>query len=384
MRAWSPGAAAAPPARILLLLAVVLSLFSCTSGASDDVPLTADAPPMEEPVAAPAGRVVEIVLPARSRLAPPVAEGLEVRLGALAAGLPGDIDSLAVRAPDDEAFVPDLLELAAAEGAGLVCALGPQVADDADRTAVRHGATRVCAMPVALPVLDDERTIEPTPAVRVDVPVEELGFLVGVAAQTAARGAVADAIADAEDARPEGPVRGPVTASPRVALLLGGDELPSARFRAGLLEGLGPVEVIEPATSDTPPDEALEEVLVAGAQVVVVDGGPEAAQIVAALDGQAEVVGPIDLWDDDLPPEVALAYRLRWEVVVSVVLDSFAGPGELGGPVLLGAQDGVLELSAGPGQAAILAAVEAARAELAVDDDPRAPLPDEDPRDAVR
>ncbi len=371
-----------------MFLGAVLSLVSCTPGAPAEAPPTAEAPPIEEPVAAPAGRAVEVVLPARGKLAPPVAAGLEARLEALAAGLPEEIDSLVVRTPDDEAFVPDLLELAAAEGAGLVCALGPQVADGADRTAVRHGATRVCAMPVALPVLDDERTIEPTPAVRVDVPVEELGFLAGVAARTAARGAVAEADAEAdaadEEAQPEGSMAEPESAGPRVALLLGGDELPGARFRSGLLEGLGPVEVIEPATSNAPPGEALEEVLAAGAQVVVVDGGSEAGQIVAALDGRAEVVGPVDLWGDDLPPEVALAYRLRWEVIVSVVIDSFAGSDELAGPVLLGTQDEVLELAAGPGQVATLAAVESARSELAIDDDPRAPLPDEGPRDAVR
>jgi len=372
-----------PAARGLVLLGLVLALFSCTPGTSDDEPLTADAPPMEEPAAAPVGRVVEIVLPARASLDPAVAEGLEARLAALADALPQDVDSLAVRAPEDEVFVPDLLELAAAEEAGLVCALGPQVAGEADRTAARHGATRVCAMPVAPPVPDDEGTVESTPAVRVDVPVEELGLLVGVAAQTAARAAALEAAAAADDARPDGAVFDPVNASPRVGLLLGGDELPKARVRAGLLEGLGPVEVIEPATSDAPPVEALEEILAAGAHVVVVDGGPGAGQIVAALDGRADVVGPVDLWDGPVPSEVALAYRLRWEVVVSVVLDSFAGPGELAAPVVLGG-DAVFELAAGPGQEAILAAVEAARSELAPEVDPGAPLPEEGPGGTVR
>jgi hypothetical protein len=391
----TPGASVVPPwrpwprrqpdgraARSLVLATAVLVLAACTSGGTDGAPLTADTPPLEEPIAAPAGRAVEIVLPARPTLAPSVAAGLEARLGALATALPEGVDSLVVRAPDDAPFVPDLLELAAAEGAGLVCAIGPAVADDADRTAERHGATRVCAMPVAPPVADGAGPIESTPAVRVDVPVEELGFLVGIAAQAAARAALLDATAAAGDA--EGPGPADPAPPPRVGLLLSGDELPGSRFRAGLLLGLGQVEVIEAGASDTPALEALEEVLTAGAQVVVVDGGPAAEDIVAALDGRVEVVGPIDLWPDELPAEVALAYRLRWEAVVATVLERFAGPDELSGPVVLADEDGVLELVARPGSAAILAAVDAARAELAIGDDPGAPLPDEGPPDTLQ
>jgi hypothetical protein len=387
-RSWEPRPRAGwigLTTRMLVLLGAVLALASCTSGGTDDAPLTADTPPLEEPIAAPAGRAVEVVLPARPTLSPPVAEGLEARLSALATALPEGVDSLAVRAPDDAAFVPDLLELTAAEGAGLVCAIGPAVAEDADRTADRHGATRVCAMPVAPPVADEEGAIEPTPAVRVDVPVEELGFLVGIAAQTAARAALLDAAAAADQGGdPDGQGPADPAPPPRVGLLLGGDELPASRFRAGLLLGLGQVEVIEAGTSGTPVLEALEEVLTAGAQVVVVDGGPGAEEIVAALDGRAEVVGPIDLWADELPAEVAFAYRLRWEAVVAEVLERFAGPDELSGPVVLGDEDGVFELVVGPGSAATLAAVDAARAELAIRDDPEAPLPDEGPPDTLR
>ncbi len=382
--AWPRAGSVVLAARLVVLTGVVLGLASCTSDGADEAPLTADAPPIEEPAAAPARRTVEIVIPARPTLAPPVAEGLEARVGALAATLPEGVDSLVVRSPDDAAFVPDLLELAAAEGAGLVCAIGPRVAGQADRTADRHGATRVCAMPVAPPVLDDEGAIEPTPAVRVDVPVEELGFLVGIAAQTAARAAVAEAAATDQGARPEPSGLDDPPPPARVGLLLGGDELPGERFRDGLRAGLGQVEVIRPTTADVPPVDALEELLAAGAQVVVLDGGPGAEQVAAALDGRAEVVGPVDLWGGDPPAEVALAYRLRWEAVVAVVLDGFAGPGELAGPVLLGDEDGVFELAAGPGNAAVLAAVDAARAELAIRDDPRAPLPDERPRDGLR
>jgi hypothetical protein len=382
--AWPRALSVGLAARLLVFTVGVLALASCTSGGADDAPLTADAPPIEEPITAPVRRTVEIVLPARPTLAPPVAEGLEARLSSLVAALPDGVDSLQVRSPADAAFVPDLLELAAARGAGLVCAIGPEVTKDADRTAERHGATTVCATPVAPAVADEEGTIEPTPAVRVDVPVEELGFLVGIAAQAAVRAAVLDAAAAADQGGgPEAPDPADPP-PPRVGLLLGGDDLPSGRFRAGLLRGLGQIQVIEAATSAGPALQALEEVLSAGAQVVVVDGGPGAEEIVAALDGRAEVVGPIDLWGDDLPAEVALAYRLRWETVVAEVLERFAGPEDLSGPVLLGDEDGVLELVAGPGRAAILAAVDAARAELAIRDDPEAPLPDEGPPDDLQ
>lgn len=373
--------------RLLLLAVMVLAMVSCTSGPADDAPLTVEAPPIEEPVAAPTGQAVELVLPPRSTLAPAVADGLERRLRALAGALPEGIDALSVRSPDDAVFVPDLLELAAARGAGLVCAIGPEVADAADRTAVRHGETRLCAMPVGVPSPDEEGTVEPTPAVRIDVPVEDLGVLVGTAARTAVRAAVAADAARAadEDAEEEGSdLDAPPAPTPRVGLLLDGDELPGPRFRAGLLQGLGPVQVVEPTSPDTPPAEGLEEVLAAGAQVVVVDGGAGAAQIIAELDGRAGVVGPVDLWGDTLPAGVVLGYRLRWDIVVSVVLDRFAGADELREPVLLGDEDGVLELRGGPGQAATMAAVDAARAELTSRDDPPAPPPDEGPPDALR
>jgi hypothetical protein len=196
----------------------------------------------------------------------------------------------------------------------LVCAIGPEVAEDADRTAERHGATTVCATPVAPPVADEEGAIEPTPAVRVDVPVEELGFLVGIAAQTAARAAVLDAAAAADQGGgPEG--RAPPTRRrPRAsACCWAATSCPAAGSAPGCCWGSGRSRSSRQATSAVPGLEALEEVLTAGAQVVVVDGGPGAEEIVAALDGRAEVVGPIDLWGDDLPAEVALAYRLRWE-----------------------------------------------------------------------
>jgi len=385
------------PARgrvVPLTAAVLIAVFgavACTSSATDDAPLTAEAPPLEEPVAAPAGRDVEIVLPARATLAPPVAAGLEERLGALTGTLPEGVDSLSVRVPDEAVFVPDLLELAAAEGTGLVCAIGPEVVPEADRTAIRHAGTRVCAMPGEGPTSGEEATDEPTPAVRVDVPVEELGELVGTAAATAARVA-ADAAAAADDDATDGAdgeeaegsePEDPPAVTPRIGLLLTGDELPSARFRTGLLRGLGAVESVEPA-SDLPPLEALEEVLSAGVQVVVVDGGAGAGPIVAELDGRAGIVGPADLWGDDLPAGVVLAYRLRWDAVLSAVLERFAGEGEFPASVPLGIADGALELRPGPEQAATQAAVDAVRTELAERDEPPVSTRDEGPPDALR
>ena len=376
----------------LIAAACAWLVVACTSG--DDVPpITAPTPPVEEPAGTTAaGRDVELVLPPRTALDPNVAERLSDRLGSLSEALPDGVDALRVRNPEEPAFVPDLLELAAARGAALACVLGPDVASIADRTAVRHGATTACALPATLPELDGEGDFQPTPAVRVDVPVTELGILIGTAARTAALTAVArtapdgdDPDGDARDPDAEGPATdepaAPAAEVPRVGLLLLGDELPANRLREGMLTGLGGVEVVEAEDADATPLEALEAVLAAGAQVVIVDGGPGAAEVVAATEGRSAIVAPVDVLAEPPPDGAVLGYRLRWEQVVRVLLDSFAGAGQLEAPVLLGVGDDVLELEVGSGHPEVLEALEDAQAQLAIRDDPRAPLVDEGPPD---
>ena len=374
---------------VLVALACILLAMACTSD-GDTPPVTAPTPPIEEPVgAATAGRDVELVLPPRTDLDPGIADGLSDRLRSLSEDLPDGVDAVRVRLPEEPAFVADLLELVAARGAGLACVLGPDVVGVADQTALRHGATTVCALPATLPEPDEDGGFQPTPAVRVDVPVTELGVLVGTAARTAALTAVSQVQPDAEDLEPdaddldpdaEAPTA-PAVEVPRVGLVLLGDELPATRLREGILTGLAGVEAVEAEDADATALEALEAVLAAGVQVVIVDGGPGAAEAVSATAGRSAIVAPVDLLTGELRTEVVLGYRLRWERVVQVVLDSFAGAGRLETPVLLGVGDDVLELEVGEDQPEVLTALEEVQAQLATRDDPRAPLLDEGPPD---
>ncbi|TVR18120.1 MAG: hypothetical protein EA387_15425 [Nitriliruptor sp.] len=370
---------------VLIAAASAWLAVACTSD-GDAPPPTAPAPPVEEPAGTTAvGRDVELVLPPRTALDPSIAERLSDRMRSLSEDLPDGVDSLSVRLPEEPAFVPDLLELAAARGAALACVLGPDVAGIADRTADRHGATTVCALPATLPELDEEGDFEPTPALRIDVPVTELGVLVGTAARTAVLTAVARADPDGDGPDADGTdpdadePAAPAAEVPRVGLVLLGDELPSDRLREGVLTGLAGIEMVEVEDADASPLEALETLLATGVQVVIVDGGPGAAEVVAALSGRSAIVAPVDILAGADTAEVVLGYRLRWEQVVRVVLDSFAGAGHLEAPVLLGLGDDVLELEVGEDHPEVLAALMAARAQLATRDDPRAPLVDEGP-----
>lgn len=340
-------------------------LFACTSSEPEEITPSPVPSPVEEDAAPPAVRGIEVVLPAAAQLDPAVLAGLHRRITALGATLPDGVSELTVRQPDAAPFVTDLAELAAARGAGLVCLLGADTAADADTLAARHRGTKVCALPSVLPPPAEGGGLEPTPAVRVELPVDALGQLVGAAAATAATAAT-DLAGQARDAQ---------AAAPVVGLVLGGDELPGAVFRDGLLAGLVGVEVVESDDAQAPAEAALEAVLAAGAQVVVFDGGPGAAQAAAAVGDRAAVVGPVDAVAFDSAVEVVLTYRLRSEVGVQAVIESFASGTLQEAPILLGVGDGALDLEVDPAWPDVAAVVERRAAELAAGEDPRSPLP---------
>lgn len=299
--AWRPAAGAA----VLLALAIATG---CTGEGDDELP-PPDPPPVEETAGPPAGRDVAVVLPDATALDPAVLDGLADRLAGLEDDLPDQVGQLHVWQPDAPAFVADLLELAAARDAQLACVLGPGTEVLADTVARRHGRTTVCSLPAA--VSDDlDDGAPPPPAVRIEVPVEELGLLVGTAARFAAlaRTPTDDDGADDTD-------RAPV-----VGLVLGGDELDADRFTAGLVAGLAEVEAIEVADPTADPTAAVAAVLAAGAEVVVLDGGAGASEALAALPAGVGVLVPVDLAtaaDAADGPELVLGYRMAWEQVVA-------------------------------------------------------------------
>jgi len=350
---------AAAPARVtpaaVALLLVVAVLAGCTGG-DEQEPTPAPEPiPVEEPPPAPVGRDLTVVLPPDGLLDDRVHDALRRRTAALAAGLPPDVGELTVRSPDAAPFVVDLAELAASRGTGLVCLLGPDTAAATDTLASRYGGVRFCGLPTALPEADEEGQVPDTPGVRVELPVEALGQLVGQAAGTVAREGGDD---------------------PVVGLLLGGDELPTSTFRDGLLRGLAGVEVVEAEDADATPAAAIEALLAAEARVVVLDGHLGAREAIAALDGRAPLVAPVDLIDDVPPEQAALGYRLRHEVALAAVFDSFASGTLEEVSLLLGVEDGVVDLRVGPGRADLEVRLARALEALATRDDPRAPVPE--------
>ena len=339
---------------VAVLLAVFVAV-ACTSPAEEEVTPTPVPTPVEEPPPAPAGRDIEVVLPPTQLLDDAVAEALRRRVTALRASLPADVGELTVRAPQSEPFVLDLAELAAARGTGLVCLLGADTAGATDTLARRHRAASFCGLPTTLPEPDEEGVRPDTPAVRVELPVAALGEVVGTAAAEVALGADGDAV---------------------VGLVLGGDELPGTAFREGLLEGLAGVEVVEVEDGEATPADAVEALLAAGAEVIVLDGHRGAREVVDAIDGRAAVVAPMDVVGTVPDTGVALAYRLQHEVALAAVFDSFSSGTLDEVVVLLGVDDGVLELQVGPDRPGLEAVVERTLAALARRDDPRAPVPE--------
>lgn len=349
---------------------VLLSLVGCTAGDGDDELQPPEPPPVEDTAGPPSGRDVVVVLPAATSLDPRVLDGVAGRVAALAGDLPEQVGALRVRRPDTTPFVGDLLELAAARDAQLVCALGAGTQELADTVARRHGWTTVCSLPAAVPEEPADDT-PPPPAVRVDAPIHALGVVVGTAARTAALARVSRAVdadddgeTDGDDAAAPGP--------PLVGLVLRGDELDTDRFRAGLLEGLGDVEAIEVASADADPADAVAAVVTAGAEVVVLDGGAGASEALAAVPAGFGVIVPTDLAPSPEAatadgPALVLAYRMRWEDLLAQVVAR-----TVDGTLVswrTGASEGVLELRPGPGVPGLELALEVVLRSLQAEED---------------
>ena len=160
---------------VVVLLAAVL--VACTAGETDPRPDQATTtPPLATPTERvdPVGRVAVVVDPRLGERATAVRDAL-ASLG------PDETEgrSIRVEVAEDPAFVPDLTGFFAAEGHGLVCVLGPQAARVVREAAPRAPGTRFCAAPVAADAGD-----MPDNVLAVDIRVEELGHLAGIALGT--------------------------------------------------------------------------------------------------------------------------------------------------------------------------------------------------------
>lgn len=201
--------------RSFVILAMLVALgAACTSGASDPAPeASTTTPPAATPSepTAPAGRIAVVLDPRLPGQAEPTRQAIE-ELGPEAT----DDRPVRVEIATDGSFVADLAEFLAFEGFGLVCVLGPSAEEVVRDLAPRSPSTRFCAAPA--------RGGESVPdnVLPIDVRIEELAYLAGIALGT-----------DLED--------GPVAAV--TAAGADPDRLRSG-FRAGLLEvGLRPASV---------------------------------------------------------------------------------------------------------------------------------------------
>ncbi len=315
----------ATPVAVLLMLLV--GLAACTNDAPTAMEPPEASPPAPTP-ATPPGARVGVVLPPTSEVDAGVSASIDAQLVRLAATTDETVSELRGYAAADPRFVEDLARWLAERGTELVCVLGDRAEDVVVPLARLYPGGRFCALPAGPPSPDEAgATPDSDGILRVDLRIEELGHLVGVAART-----------QAQDAP--------------VGLLLGGDELPDQRFRLGLLAGLAGTQVVEadvPSGQDVSLTDRAEAVLAAGAEVVVVDGGGGASEAVAVIGDRAEVLAPSAVLIDAATTDVALRWSVRWDRALVWPLNEMAGAPGTAQHTSVGLTEDVFEVLVGDG-----------------------------------
>ena len=157
-----------------LLVLLVAVLAGCTGPTGDPSPspspsATATTPAMPTTSTPPAGRVAVVVSPEPELMA----AAAEVGSRSIATGLPAGTDLRVVTA-DNRSFVRDLTSFFATEGYELVCVLGADAEATVREVARTAPSTRFCAAPARPGDL-------PPNVLAIDLRVEELGYVAGVA-----------------------------------------------------------------------------------------------------------------------------------------------------------------------------------------------------------
>jgi hypothetical protein len=318
------------------LTAVAVLLLAVVAGCTDRGPEPVDPPPdgeaeqgdVEE---APAGGLrVGVVLPPRDTGAADEVVSAEQEIERLASRYADEVAELRTIVPDSSAFVADVASLLVSEDYDLVCVIGREARSVVFELAQRHAATDFCAAPA------EPREEMPDNVLLVDVALQQLGHVVGVA------------LAEAGGGEP-------------VALLGVGNRAGGESFRSGLRAGVGDVPLREARGELEDLEAEIAAALDDEVAAIAVDAGPAAAEVVAGIEGVA-LFAPTALLDEEVAG--ALRWRVRWEVVLEVVLDHhLEAEGEPA--ALLGLGDGVFAIDHGP-QASpeMIEALELAMAEL--------------------
>ncbi|MBW3621041.1 MAG: BMP family ABC transporter substrate-binding protein [Actinobacteria bacterium] len=332
------------------LLAVVVLLAACRSGA----PTPAPSPSPTVPTASPApvsGLAVAVVLPPASTGVPAEAVAMRAELEQLRRRHGDDVGSLRVVQPDTPAFVEDVTELLADRGADLVCVLGPASGAAVRAVAPRFPETEFCATPA----LSEPGDLPPN-VLQIDVRVEEVAYLAGVAAYVA------------DPARPAG-------------FIAGESEYGTDRQRAAFVAGINAVasEPVTPYVGFPAGDEERGYELAApqyaaGVRVIFTAAGEgdvgvhraaeEAAGTRALVVGSQRTLAPgtVTGAEDAPPAAVLMTTVLHVAVPVGLALEQVLGTWE-GGQASVGLQEGALGVAPGgsPRYRAVAAAVDEAR-----------------------
>lgn len=292
--------------------AVVLALAACAEDATVEEP-TPPPPPEATTEAAPLGVNVGVVLPPRVGLSASATARLEGDLARLADRFGPELRSVQVVTPPATEFAADLAAVFTDRGTQLVCVLGPGALDTVLAEAALHPQLRYCAAPVAA------GTQLPEQVVGRDVRADELGYVVGTLAALLGTGPV--------------------------GFVDGSDELAPAAFRAGLRTGVGDRELVE---GEGPAVDAVRQVLAAGAGVVVLDPGADAAEAVRLAAEAGPVLVPAGSLGSPSEEEgVALTWRVRWDRLVAAAVEAHLGV-EPAPPASLGVAEGLFEITLGP------------------------------------
>jgi hypothetical protein len=339
-----------------LAAAMVLAL-AVLVGCTDSEPEPVDEAPEGEAEEgdgeeAPAGGLrVGVVLPPRDTGAADEVIAAEQEIEGLATPYADDLAEVRTIVPDGTPFVADVASLLVSEGYDLVCVIGREARSVVFELAERHAATHFCATPA------EPREETPDNVLLVDVAVQELGHLVGVA------------LAEAGGGEP-------------VALLGAGNRAGGESFRSGLRAGVGGVPLREARGELEDLEAEIAAALDEEVAAIAVDAGPAAAEAVADIEGAA-LLSPMSLLSEEV--EGALRWRVRWEVVLDVVLEYYLDA-EAEPPTLLGIGDAVFAIDHGP-QASpeMIEALERAMTELEQGErDPlEPPEDDEEEQDVV-
>lgn len=306
--------------RSLVLLVLVTLLGACTTGASDPAP---DQPSTTAPMATPdervdpVGRVAVVVdprLPARG-------QGVGTALQDLDPEVAGG-RTLRVEVAEDPSFVRDLTRFFAGEGHELVCVLGPGAGAAVRDVAPGSPGTRFCAAPAG-----GDGDDFPDNVVAVDVRVEELAHLAGVALGTDLDAGPVAALTDRASDRSSERVRSGLRSGLRAAglrprdlvvtsLPQDRDEVPD-RVRSLLERGVGGLlglvhgdVVVEVATA-TPVTTPAPTPAPTDPEPSPTAPAPRFAGLVLR--------GPLT-GDDPLPPEVLAVVEVHLHVAVVVAL----------------------------------------------------------------